>query len=116
MSIHGLGGPGGIGGKGGPQVKQHLVREGETLAIIGEKHGVPEGLVLHADGEWSFFGTILAPEKGIGTGGLDLASPLSVVLAGADGRAGHEDRDPPGREHRRVPPGQQVDPEGAGLA
>ena len=29
---------------------------------------------------------------------------------------GHEDRDPPGPEHRRVPAGQRVGPEGAGVA
>ena len=41
MSIHGFGGPGGVGGKqGGPHVKQHVVREGETLATIGEQHRV----------------------------------------------------------------------------
>ena len=39
-----------------------------------------------------------------------------VGQAGADGRPGHEDRDPPGPEHRRVPAGQRVDPEGAGVA
>ena len=39
-----------------------------------------------------------------------------VGQAGAADRPGHEDRDPPGAEHRRVPAGQRVDPEGAGVA
>jgi LysM repeat protein len=41
MAIHGVGGPGGVGGgQAGPHVKQHVVREGETLAAIGQHHGV----------------------------------------------------------------------------
>ncbi len=50
---------------------------------------------------------------------LDVASKEEAVewakrgpLAGP----GHEDRDPPGHQHRRVPAGQRVDPEGAGVA
>ena len=39
-----------------------------------------------------------------------------VGQAGAAGRPRDEDRDPAGDEHRRVPAGQRVDPEGAGVA
>ena len=39
-----------------------------------------------------------------------------VGQAGADGRSRDEDRDPPGHQHRRVPAGQRVDPEGTGVA
>jgi hypothetical protein len=65
----------------------HAIANAAKASRFVAARGAAHGLVLHADGEWGFFGTILAPEKGIGTGGLDLRAPLSVVLAGADGRS-----------------------------
>ena len=50
---------------------------------------------------------------------LDVASQgggRRVGQAGAAGRPRLQDRDPPGAEHRRVPAGQRVDAEGAGVA
>jgi LysM repeat protein len=83
MSIHGLGGPGGIGGRqGGPDVKQHVVREGETLATIGEKHGV--GRQALADANPHLGGA--EPKAGMS---LEIPSPPSAW--GDPHVAGHED-------------------------
>ena len=52
MSISGSGGPGGIGGSkqwGDPHVKQHTVRQGETLASIGQQHGLERKALADAN-------------------------------------------------------------------
>ncbi|MDC0746179.1 PPC domain-containing protein [Polyangium mundeleinium] len=74
-------------------VRRFVDSFGQTLSnaarashLVARKMEGSQGLAFHADGEWSFFGTILAEEEGIQTGGLELEAPLSVVLAGADGR------------------------------
>jgi hypothetical protein len=42
------------------------------------------GLVFHAHGDWSFFGTILKQGETIGSGGYDLQASPNVVLVGTD--------------------------------
>lgn len=59
----------------------------EASKLVSKRVKGTAGLVFHADGEWSFFGTILANEEAIGTGGLDLGGPMSVIIAGADGQS-----------------------------
>ena len=56
----------------------------QASKLVGQRVKGSTGLVFHAAGEWCFFGTILAQEEGIGTGGLDLGGPMSVIIAGAD--------------------------------
>src|SRR6185436_6470726 len=53
---------------------------------------------------------LLDPRRGLEGGGR------RVGQAGAPVGPRHEGRDPPGRQHRRVPAGQRVGPEGAGVA
>ncbi|MDI3285515.1 hypothetical protein [Polyangium sp. 15x6] len=79
--------------EGGLSIPVHRFVEsfGRTLAnaaqashLVARRMQGSQGLAFHADGEWSFFGTILAEEESIRTGGLELEAPLSVILAGAD--------------------------------
>ncbi|MDI1448768.1 hypothetical protein [Polyangium sp. 6x1] len=75
-------------------VRRFVESFGRTLSnaaqashLVARRMKGSQGLAFHADGEWSFFGTILAEEENIRTGGLELEAPLSVILAGADGQA-----------------------------
>jgi len=75
-------------------VNRFIESFGKTLAnasqasqLVARRVKGSQGLAFHADGEWSFFGTILGPEEGVRTGGLELEAPISVILAGADTQA-----------------------------
>ncbi|MDI1476030.1 hypothetical protein [Polyangium sp. y55x31] len=64
-----------------------LSNAAQASHLVARRMKGSQGLAFHADGEWSFFGTILAEEENIRTGGLELEAPLSVILAGADAAA-----------------------------
>jgi hypothetical protein len=60
---------------------------GAASKLVQQRVKGTAGLVFHTGGEWSFFGTILAHEESISTGGLDLGGSMSVIIAGADGQS-----------------------------
>lgn len=64
-----------------------IANAAQASKLISQRVKGTNGLVFHADGEWSFFGTILEQEEAIGTGGMDLGGPMSVIIAGADAQA-----------------------------